>query len=113
MPYSIKHSFGFYRIRLRRLGMGISFFKPILTRLFLEISMLNGNTGDISSISDERFAAYLRRKTRKIPITTITEPKTFLAVTLSRSKTTAANVEKSGVVEEIGTAWGSGILVKL
>jgi len=52
-------------------------------------------------------------KIMKIPATTIAEPKAFFRVMFSCSKTTAAKVEKSGVVEEIGTAWVSGIPVKL
>lgn len=43
-------------------------------------------------------------KTRKIPITIRMEPAATLAVTYSWRKAMLANVEKSGVVEDIGTA---------
>lgn len=50
---------------------------------------------------------------RKIPATTTTEPTIFLAVTFSCSKTTPANTENSGVVDEIGMARDAIVSVKL
>ena len=50
---------------------------------------------------------------RKIPATTTTEPTMFLAVTFSRSKTTPASTENSGVVDEIGMARDAIVSVKL
>jgi hypothetical protein len=52
-------------------------------------------------------------KSRKIPATINTDPIAFANVTFSRKKMIPVNVEKRGVVEDIGTARASEVFMKL